>query len=99
MEQLFDIKRADHAAQSTHEQQKKTAALREAALLIEELMEEQHAFTIKDLHINGRALLAMGVPAGPELGRILRTLLDEVQEDRLENTEEALAARAKELIS
>ncbi len=99
VQQLFDIKRADHAAQSDYEQQQKAAVLREAALLIEELMEEEHAFSIKDLHINGRMLMSMGVPSGPELGRILRALLAEVQEDRLENSEQALAARAKELMA
>lgn len=97
VEQLFAVKRADYAAQSDYRQKEKAAALREAALLIDELMAEGHAFTIKDLHINGRVLADMGIPAGPEVGRILKTLLDEVQEDSLPNTPEALTARAKEL--
>ncbi|MBQ8900818.1 MAG: hypothetical protein IJY72_07670, partial [Akkermansia sp.] len=59
---------------------------------------EEHAFTIKDLHINGRDLMAMGVPAGPNVGKILKALLDEVQEDRLPNAPEPLAARARELM-
>ncbi|MDO5469867.1 MAG: CCA tRNA nucleotidyltransferase [Akkermansia sp.] len=96
--QLFDVKRADYAAQADYEQAEKKADLREAALLIEELMEEEHAFTIKDLHINGRDLMAMGVPAGPEVGRILKALLAEVQEDALENAAASLAARARELM-
>lgn len=41
--------------------------------------------------------MAMGVPADPDVGRILRTLLEEVQDEILENSEEALAARAREL--
>ncbi len=98
VEQLFAVKRADHAAQSDHEQVEKKAELRQAALLIEELMDEEHAFTIKDLHINGRELMAMGVPAGPEVGRILKALLAEVQEDALANAAEPLAARARELM-
>ena len=97
VEQLFAVKRADHAAQSDFMQKEKAAVLREAALLIDELMAEEHAFTIKDLHINGRTLMDMGVPAGPEVGRILKTLLDEVQEDTLPNTPQALEARAKTL--
>ncbi|MBQ7024544.1 MAG: CCA tRNA nucleotidyltransferase [Akkermansia sp.] len=97
VEQLFAVKRADHAAQSDYRQKEKAAVLREAALLIDELMAEEHAFTIKDLHINGRNLADMGIPAGPEVGRILKTLLNEVQEDTLPNTAEALSARVKEL--
>lgn len=99
VEQLFDIKRADHAAQSDYEQERKTAELRRAALLIEELMDEEHAFTIKDLHLNGRDLMALGVPAGPAIGRLLHTLLDEVQEDRLENSRDALTTRARALLN
>ncbi len=98
IQQLFDVKRADMAAQSNHEKELKNTALRKAALLIDELMDEQHAFTIKDLQINGRALMAMGVPAGPDVGRILRTLLEEVQDELLENSEEALTARAREIM-
>ena len=98
VQQLFDIKRADWAAQSDYELQEKKAALCKAALLIDELMDEEHAFTIKDLHINGRDLMAMGVPAGPDVGRILKALLEEVQEDRLPNAPEPLAARAHELM-
>lgn len=98
IQQLFDVKRADMAAQSDHEKEQKNAALRKAALLIDELMDEPHAFTIKDLQINGRALMAMGIPAGPDVGRILRTLLEEVQDELLENSEEALAARAREIM-
>ncbi len=98
IQQLFDVKRADMAAQSNHEKEEKNTVLRKAALLIDELMDEPHAFTIKDLQINGRALMAMGVPAGPDVGRILRTLLEEVQDELLENSEEALAARAREIM-
>ncbi len=98
VQQLFDIKRADWAAQSDYKLQEKKATLCKAALLIDELMDEEHAFTIKDLHINGRDLMAMGVPAGPNVGKILKALLDEVQEDRLPNALEPLAARAKELM-
>lgn len=98
VQQLFDIKRADWAAQSDYKLQEKKATLCKAALLIDELMDEEHAFTIKDLHINGRDLMAMGVPAGPNVGKILKALLDEVQEDRLPNAPEPLAARAKELM-
>ncbi|MDO5472569.1 MAG: HD domain-containing protein [Akkermansia sp.] len=98
VDQLFDVKRADIAAQSEHKLQQKQAALRQAALLIDELMDEGHAFTIKDLHINGRALIALGVPPGPQIGNILNTLLGEVQDDKLANTEPELTRRALELL-
>ena len=47
------------------------------------------------LAVSGADLLAMGVPAGPELGRLLSRLLDAVLEDPALNTREALLALAE----
>ncbi len=43
-----------------------------------------------DLAVNGSDLKAAGLPAGPELGRTLRRLLDAVLEDPSRNTRERL---------
>lgn len=51
----------------------------------------------RDLAISGRDLLELGLPQGPELGRILRTLLEEVGDGRLPNTPEVLLRRAEVL--
>ena len=95
---LFEIKKADMAAQSTHERAAKVAALREASLLLDDTLDGGALFTLKDLQINGSDLMKMGVPQGPRIRNILFTLLEEVQDDVLANTREALASRAKELI-
>lgn len=95
---LFTIKKADIAAQSTHERSQKLAALREASLLLEETLEAGSLFSLKDLQINGRDLMAMGVAQGPNIKRILSQLLIEVQDNTLCNTPEALSARARNLI-
>ncbi len=94
---LFCVKKADMAAQSSYEKEEKVLALRRAMLLLEETLEEGRLFTIKDLAINGRDLMQMGVPQGPEIKRILDALLSEVQDDALDNTREALLARARQL--
>lgn len=93
--QLIEVKRADMAAQSPYKREEKAAALREGVLLFEEVLEEAHAFTVRDLAINGRDLMQAGMPAGPAIGRTLAALLHEVQEERLENTREALMNRLK----
>lgn len=46
------------------------------------------------LAVSGADLLRLGVPAGPELGRLLSRLLDAVLEDPALNTREALLALA-----
>lgn len=98
VKQLFDIKKADHAAQSTHERAEKQAELREAALLIDELLDEPPAFTVKDLAINGRDLISLGIKPSPAMGELLSTLLTEVQDETLQNSKEALTARVYQLL-
>lgn len=99
VQQLFDVKRADHAAQSTHEQAEKQAELRNAALLVEDLLNEPPAFTVKDLAINGRDLISLGIKPSPAMGELLATLLAEVQDETLQNTKEALLARVQQLVT
>lgn len=97
LQQLMSIKQADMAAQSTHEREQKQATLRNARLLLEDVLDEPPAFTVADLAITGRDLIAMGLKPGPAMGSILKTLLTEVQDEQLDNTREALSARAREL--
>ncbi|MBQ9830664.1 MAG: CCA tRNA nucleotidyltransferase [Akkermansia sp.] len=97
LQQLLSIKQADMSAQSTHEREQKQATLREARLLLEDVLDEAPAFTVSDLAITGRDLIALGVKPGPAMGNILKTLLSEVQDELLPNTPGALSARAREL--
>ena len=99
VEQLFLVKKADQAAQSTHEQAEKQADMRNAALLVDELLHEPPAFTVKDLAINGRDLMQIGIKPSPAMGELLASLLYEVQEEMLPNTREQLLVRAQQLIN
>jgi tRNA nucleotidyltransferase (CCA-adding enzyme) len=51
---------------------------------------------LSDLAVDGADLIALGVQEGPEVGRILATLLDAVVEDPAANTPERLLALARE---
>lgn len=99
LHQLLAIKQADMDGQSTHEREQKQTTLRNARLLLEDVLEEPPAYTVGDLALTGRDLIAMGVNPGPTLGAILKTLLCEVQDETLPNTREALAARTSQLIN
>ncbi len=58
------------------------------------------AFTTKDLAIDGHTLMAeLGAAPGPNIGRVLRALLEEVVDDPATNTKQALLARARLLLS
>lgn len=55
------------------------------------------ALSTKDLGVNGRDLIAMGLVPGPIIGEILATLLEEVLADPALNEREKLLSRAREL--
>lgn len=58
--------------------------------VVDEVIAEQSAFSLKDLAVNGNDLVAAGIPAGPEMGRILQKLLDAVIGDEIPNEKPAL---------
>jgi len=58
------------------------------------------ALSIKDLAIDGGTLMkTVGVKPGPEIGRVLRALLEEVVEEPSLNHPDTLLARARELLT
>ena len=58
--------------------------------------QENECFTVKGLDIDGNDLKALGFE-GEKIGRILNALLDEVMDEKLENTHEKLIERATAL--
>lgn len=65
----------------------------------EALRQEQRSpHRIADLAVNGNDLLELGFSAGPELGRVLQSLLHDVVEDPSANTRDTLLERAAGLL-
>lgn len=87
---IFALKEADILAQSTFGRQEKLAALARYRQLYEEIMARQDCLSLKDLAVNGRDLMELGVPAGRQLGDILSRLLELVVEEPEKNTKEYL---------
>jgi sRNA-binding carbon storage regulator CsrA len=56
------------------------------------------AFAIKDLAVNGKDLMDIGVSAGKTIGIILRELLETVLDDPEQNTKEKLLEIAKNIV-
>ncbi|MDR0910694.1 MAG: HD domain-containing protein, partial [Spirochaetaceae bacterium] len=57
---------------------------------VEAVLEKGRALSIKDLAINGRDLMALGIPAGKQIGIVLGQLLEAVMEDPEQNNREKL---------
>jgi tRNA nucleotidyltransferase (CCA-adding enzyme) len=67
-----------------------TGALARSRQLLQEVIDNQNAFTTRDLDINGSDLLAKGMKPGPEIGATLERLLQAVIDDPSLNTREQL---------
>lgn len=61
----------------------------------QEILVEKEPFSIKDLRINGYDLGSLGVPKGPEMGRILKSLFSKVEAGTLPNEKEVLLEEAR----
>lgn len=95
--ELILVQCADALAQRPEIAAERLAKLEESERIIISIANEAPALSIKQLKINGNALLALGVPEGAEIGRILRALLSEVIAERVKNEEQALLAAARRL--
>ena len=63
---------------------------------INEILEKESAFSIKNLDIDGNILSSKaGIPKGPQMGSVLQFLLDSILEDPSQNNEEKLIELAK----
>ena len=91
---LIHIRRADNLAQHPdfHGRQEELAA---CDVVLEKVLQEQQCFSLAQLAVNGRDMIAIGLN-GKAIGEMLNTLLTEVVEERLPNEKEALLAAAKE---
>jgi tRNA nucleotidyltransferase (CCA-adding enzyme) len=65
---------------------------------MDEIIEQQQCFSLKDLAVNGRDLIDAGVPQGTKIGIILNKLMDMVIDDEAKNDKTVLLKIAKEII-
>jgi tRNA nucleotidyltransferase (CCA-adding enzyme) len=89
--ELVVLKRADLAVKRVDRQE--FDALERLARGLDEEAGSPHR--VADLAVTGRDLIDAGFAEGPEIGRLLRLLLDEVVDDPDRNVREALLTRAR----
>ena len=95
---LFDVKEADIAAQSTYQREEKYSNLAQLRERYGEVLRDRECVCLKDLAVTGRDLMAIGIPAGPGLGAVLKELLALVVEEPVCNTKEYLMAQASRIV-
>ena len=98
-EEYFDdyclVRRADILAQSMYMREEKLANVAAVEEIYHRILEEQDCVSLKDLAVTGQDLIAEGVTPGPEIGDILKEMLDWVLDDPELNDRETLLARWK----
>ena len=94
--QILDLSRADIMGMSP-KYSCRLAELDRAEEILDGIISEQSCLSVKNLAVNGRDLMAVGIENGKIMGNILNKLLNEVCDETLINEKEALTKRAIEL--
>ena len=97
LEQLLQLQEADMGSKGTGkpEEMAQFSLLRQ---MIAQIFAEDACFSIKDLAVNGWDLQQLGIPAGPDIGKVLSWLLGQVQDEVLPNERETLLLTVKKLL-
>jgi tRNA nucleotidyltransferase (CCA-adding enzyme) len=76
-----EIKRADIEGQNPCKREENLANLKALCEMYDEIIREGNCLTIKDLAVNGKDLIALGIKPGKEIGEELEELLNRVLEN------------------
>ena len=90
------VKRGDVLAMAP-EYIKDLALLDEIEGLAIEILAEEDCLSVRDLAVNGHDVMAMGIPEGPEVGRILDACMELVLSGEAANDREVLIGRIRDM--
>ncbi len=93
----LQVRRADILAQRPLRRQEKLSELARVEELFAQILERGDCLAVKELAVNGKDLMALGLKPGPGLGETLERLLDLVLEDPQRNTREYLLKTARDI--
>ena len=95
--QLIQVQNADGMSQEHIHGEQKRLSLEKVLLMLDVILEEQQCFSLKDLAVNGKDIVDMGVLEGKQVGIILNRLMDMVIDEEIENNRESLLKEAAKL--
>lgn len=97
VKELFKVREADILAQNPNFHEESIKENKKGLKILDEIENEAACFKISDLAIGGKELTELGFEPSPEMGRVLEALLDEVMEEKIKNTTDALINRALQM--
>lgn len=95
---LFPVRRADICAQSDYHREEKLQKLAYIQEIYDGILQRQECLSLRDLAVTGSDLIALGIPAGREIGMLLKELLEIVLEEPERNTKEELLLISREKV-
>lgn len=87
---LLNVRRADIKAQAYTEQESRLQKIDNIEYILEEVLQKDECFSLKDLAVNGNDLIEIGYKPGKEIGEVLNNLLDSVISGEYINEKEKL---------
>ena len=93
--QLLSLQRADFGGKGVFGE---ITNFDEVEAMLHTLIAEDACLRIKDLAVSGKDLMAIGFPAGPQLGQCLNHLLEQVLDETLPNEKSSLLECAAALL-
>jgi len=75
--------------------QERVKTLSETYSEIERILTEKEPLSVRDLHVNGHDLTEIGIPAGKNMGTILKMLLDHILDNPQDNNQDKLIELSK----
>lgn len=96
--QLLDIRMADIKAHAEGTQESRIERCIALGAIMSEIIEQEQCFTMKDLAIKGKDILALGVPEGKLVGKVLTHILDMVINEELDNCIDVQIAEARKYL-
>lgn len=97
-EALLDLKQADTRAHSPAGEER-LHEIEQVTAIYRDLLEQDAAFSLKQLAISGRDVIGLGVEQGPLVGELLDCALDAVIDEQVANDHDQLLAFIKASIS
>ncbi|MFH1561112.1 MAG: HD domain-containing protein [Patescibacteria group bacterium] len=89
LQDILDIRTGDRLGSGVPETSWRTELFKKRLIEV-----QKQPFSIKDLKIDGNDIMKiLKIKPGPEIGKILKTLFEEVEEDKDKNTKECLTER------
>jgi len=92
---MFTFNRADVCGQSDYRQKEKYELLDCLFDSYKEIVESAQCVSLKTLAVTGKDVIALGIPAGPKVGEVLKELLELVLDDPSKNEKEYLISQIK----